>query len=41
MSNISYLKGTGISGVAVVSAIMAAENVKEAAVELVKKVGEV
>lgn len=41
LSNISYLKGTGISGVAVVSAIMVAENVKEAAVELVKKVGEV
>lgn len=41
LSNIPCLKGTGISGVAVVSAIMAAENVKEAAAELVKKVGEV
>lgn len=41
LSNISRLKGSGIQGVAVVSAIMVAENVKEVAEELVKKVGEV
>jgi thiamine-phosphate diphosphorylase len=36
--NILELKGTGIDGVAVVSAIFAAENVKEAAEDLVQKV---
>lgn len=41
LSNIYQLNGSGISGVAVVSAIMAAENVKEVAAELVRKIGEV
>lgn len=41
LSNVYQLNGSGISGVAVVSAIMAAENVKEVAAELVRKVGEV
>lgn len=41
LSNIYQLNGSGISGVAVVSAIMVAENVKEVAAELVRKIGEV
>jgi thiamine-phosphate diphosphorylase len=36
--NILELKGTGIDGVAVVSAVFAAENVKEAAEDLAQKV---
>ncbi len=31
ISNVSFLKGTGIAGVAVVSGIFAQENIKEAA----------
>ena len=41
LSYIYQLNGSGISGVAVASAIMAAENVKEVAAELVRKIGEV
>lgn len=38
--NISEIKGGGMSGIAVVSAIFGAENIKEAAVELKEKVRE-
>lgn len=38
--NISEIKGVGMSGIAVVSAIFGAENIKEAAVELKEKARE-
>jgi thiamine-phosphate pyrophosphorylase len=38
VDNILKLKGTGIDGVAVVSAVFAAENVKAAAEDLARKV---
>ena len=38
LNNIDLLKGSGISGVAVVSAVIAQKDVKNSAVELYKKV---